>query len=195
MRKKDINEIIDGDDNLIGNSGTPPTGSNKETEANGTTDQNAVMHGQNFKNDFLGRFGFWYYESEEEVSSLKEKIAKMMYGKYLQTLDYYNQYPDKLKSDHEKHLSGEEIDFEGNMNSVDHEWADEIMKLIKPFIKDQIDENADLKEDLVEPKDKENLKKEKDDDRELNAKAKRVADLIDKLPEKDREKIKKILEH
>lgn len=194
MKKKDIQEVIDGDNNLIGSNTKPPTGANKETEANGTTDQNAVMHGQNFKNDFLGRFGFYGFESEEDISQIKEKIAKMMYGKYLQSLDYYHSNPDKLKSDYELHLSGENINFDNNMKPIDHEWADAIMKIIEPYMKDQIDEGQ-VTEDIVDRDNKNpSIKKEKDD-RELNAKAKRVADLIEKLPKQDKEKIKKILEH
>jgi hypothetical protein len=197
MRKKDINEIIDGDDNLIGTETTPPTGANKETMANNTTDYNAKVHGQNFKNDFLGRFGFFGFESEEDIKDVKEKIAKMMYGKYLQSLDYYHSNPDKLKSDYELHLSGGNIDFSGNMKDVDHEWADAIMKVVKPHMKDQIDEGQVSEEKILDKdrkKKKDALKKEKDDDHELNYKAKRVADLIDKLPEKDKKKIKAILE-
>jgi hypothetical protein len=197
MRKKDINEIIDGDDNLIGTETTPPTGANKETMANNTTDYNAKVHGQNFKNDFLGRFGFFGFESEEDIKDVEEKIAKMMYGKYLQSLDYYHSNPDKLKSDYELHLSGDNIDFSGNMKDVDHEWADAIMKVVKPHMKDQIDEGQVSEEKILDKdrkKKKDALKKEKDDDHELNYKAKRVADLIDKLPEKDKKKIKAILE-
>jgi len=197
MRKKDINEIIDGDDNLIGTDTTPATGANKETMANNTTDYNAKVHGQNFKNDFLGRFGFFGFESEEDISDIKEKIVKMMYGKYLQSLDYYHSNPDKLKSDYEQHLSGGEIDFSSNMNDVDHEWADAIMKVVQPHMKDQIDEGQVAEDKIVDKdknKKKSSLKKEKDDDHELNYKAKRVADLIDELPKKDQDKIKAILE-
>ncbi len=64
ITKHDIKEIIDDTNNLIGVSDTPTTGSNKETDASHTTDYNAKVHGQNFKNDFLGRFGFYFYESE-----------------------------------------------------------------------------------------------------------------------------------
>jgi hypothetical protein len=64
ITKQDILEIIDDTNNLMGDKDTPPTGSNKETEAGRTTDYNAKVHGQNFKNDFLGRFGFYFYESE-----------------------------------------------------------------------------------------------------------------------------------
>lgn len=198
MRKKDIHEIIDSDDNLIGTESKPEASNNATTMANGTTDQNALMHGQNFKNDFLGRFGFTFFaESEEnDDGNLREKIAKIMYGKYLQSLDYYHENPDKLKSDYELHLSGEDIDFDDNMNDVDYEWADAILKIIDPHMKDQIDEST-VSEEKILDKGKKNtgMNKDRDDDRELNSKAKRVADLIDKLPKEDQEKIKKIMEH
>ncbi len=64
ITKKDISEIIDDTNNLIGKGDVPKTGANKETDASHTTDYNAKVHGQNFKNDFLGRFGFYFYESE-----------------------------------------------------------------------------------------------------------------------------------
>jgi len=66
ITKKDIQEVIDDNNNLIGSNDYPETGANKETEAGHTTDYNARVHGQNFKNDFLGRFGFYFYESEDK---------------------------------------------------------------------------------------------------------------------------------
>ena len=62
ITKEKIQEIIDGDGNIIGVDDLPKTGGNKESEANHTTDYNVAVHGQNFKNDFLGRFGFYFYE-------------------------------------------------------------------------------------------------------------------------------------
>lgn len=78
MKKKDIKEVIDSENNLIGAIDTPETGNNKETEASGTTDKNAQIHGQNFKNDFLGRFGFYFYESENKK---KNKIEEDLVSK------------------------------------------------------------------------------------------------------------------
>lgn len=64
FKKEDISEIIDGDDNIIGKNSTPEISPDLETRASRTTDANIKAHGQNFKNDFLGRFGFYFYESE-----------------------------------------------------------------------------------------------------------------------------------
>jgi len=64
ITKGKIEEIIDGDGNIMGSVDAPEVSPNIETRADKTTDYNAKVHGQNFKNDFLGRFGFYFYESE-----------------------------------------------------------------------------------------------------------------------------------
>lgn len=64
ISKGKIEEIIDGDGNIMGSVDRPEVSPNIETQASKTTDYNAKVHGQNFKNDFLGRFGFYFYESE-----------------------------------------------------------------------------------------------------------------------------------
>jgi hypothetical protein len=58
--KEKIKEIIDDEGNLIGTKDLPSGSKNKDTEAGHTTDYNARVHGQNYKNDFLGRFGFYF---------------------------------------------------------------------------------------------------------------------------------------
>lgn len=64
ISKNKIEEIIDGDDNIIGTNDRPEVSPDNETQASKTTDYNVKVKGQNFKNDFLGRFGFYFYESE-----------------------------------------------------------------------------------------------------------------------------------
>lgn len=62
--KGKIHEIVDTENNLIGTKDKPEYTPDAKSMANRTTDHNARVHGQNFKNDFLGRFGFYFYESE-----------------------------------------------------------------------------------------------------------------------------------
>jgi len=64
ISKGKIQEIIDSDGNIMGSTDAPEVSPNLETQASKTTDYNAKVHGQNYKNDFLGRFGFYFYESE-----------------------------------------------------------------------------------------------------------------------------------
>jgi hypothetical protein len=77
LTKDKIQEIIDGNGNIIGNVDAPESSPNKETQASKTTDYNAKVHGQNFKNDFLGRFGFYFYESE---GSEKPPVVEALEG-------------------------------------------------------------------------------------------------------------------
>ena len=91
FKKQDIQEIIDDDDNLIGTNDAPEVGNDKDTEASHTTDYNAKVHSQNFKNDFLGRFGFYFYESEgqdkpEIVEELEYVVGEAKTKEVLSTL-------------------------------------------------------------------------------------------------------------
>ena len=91
MKKQKIEELLDSDGNLIGTDDYPETGANLEGNANNTTDYNARVHGQNFKNDFLGRFGFYFYESEgqekpEMVEELEYVVGETDTKKVLATI-------------------------------------------------------------------------------------------------------------
>lgn len=191
MKKSQIQEIIDGDGNLIGTDGTPKTGKDRETDAKKTTDYNATVHGQNFKNDFLGRFGFYFYESEDDASKLRNDLAALMFNKFRETLSYYHEHPDMLKRDFEK-----DVDFYSQPEEdkeIDFEWADKVMDIIEPHLKKKLDESKVVEDKVVEKK-KDEMKSKKDDDHELTAKAKKLAELINDLPKDQRNKLKNIIE-
>jgi hypothetical protein len=160
ITKETIKEIIDSSNNLIGTDDVPQTGPNKETQASKTTDYNAKIHGQNYKNDFLGRFGFYFYESEGQD---KPEIV-------------------------------EELEF-----VVGEAKAKEVMSTIKPFIEEALDSmggimsEANVVEDKLTNKKVDNdfVKKDKGD---VSDKLKRVADLLDKLPKNELEKLINLLE-
>lgn len=77
LKKGTIREIIDGDDNMIGDIDKPENTPDAESMAKHTTDYNARIGSQDFKNDFLGRFGFYFYESE---NSEKPKVFDAISG-------------------------------------------------------------------------------------------------------------------
>lgn len=93
MKKKQIDEIIDTNNNIIGVNAVPDTGNNKETEASGTTDDNMAKHGQSFKSDFLGRFGFYFYESDDSLAN-KNKLDEDLVNKKIK-----NGLVDKTNND------------------------------------------------------------------------------------------------
>ena len=164
ITKQDIQEIIDSNNNLIGTSDVPAAGNNKETEASHTTDYNVKVHGQNFKNDFLGRFGFSFYEADEKKQ------------------------PDVV------------TDLMNALGSEKVAWS--IMNLIKPHIEKVLDDmeltegmvsEASVVEDKITGKKQDNdfVKKQKTD---IGDKLKKVADLLDKLPQNDLDKLMTLLE-
>lgn len=139
LKKKDILEVVDSYGELIGKEDVPSGGADLESQANNTTDYNAKVFAQPFRYDMLGRFGFTmlpFFEGEEEPEMDDSKIeilndlAKLMYDKYKETLEYYFRNPNKLKSDFRLHS---EVDFDTQpeeRKEMDYEWAKKIIALL-----------------------------------------------------------------
>jgi hypothetical protein len=144
MKKQKIEELIDSDGNLIGKDDYPQTGPNRETDAKHTTDYNARVHGQNYKNDFLGRFGFYFYEADEKKEpEVVEDLARLMYDKFIEVLNYYHENPDKLEADFELHKENNFDSQPEEKQKVDYKWAWKVMETIKPHIEKTVDELGD----------------------------------------------------
>jgi len=195
IKKKQIEEILDKDGNIIGNNSIPKVDVNMDTDAHGTTDQNAGMHAQNFKNDFLGRFGFYYYEnSEQETPEVVDEIAKIAYKKFGKVLNHYKNDYRKLRADLDKFNSDD-----SKPEDSDYEFAYEIMSAIKPHMEKAFDsenkklDEDEIKEDILtnEKVDKSVVEKKDEDDLKL----KKVADLLNKLPKNELDKLMNLLEY
>lgn len=193
MKKSKIEEIIDGNVNLIGSDDETNGISNRETMANKTTDYNATVGGQNFKNDFLGRFGFYFYESEEDGEKLRDDLASLMYNKFRETMEYYHENPDMLEKDFNFQKDKDFSDQPKEKKEHDYEWADKVMDLIEPHLKKKINESRVAEDKMVDKKSNK-LKSKKDDDKELNDKLKKITDIIDDLPTHHKNKFNNILE-
>lgn len=194
--KKEISEIIDGDDNIIGVKGTPEFDNNQVTKSNGTTDKNVMIGTQNYKNDFLGRFGFSFYESEEDNKNLVDGLAKIMYSKYLETLDHYKNNPNKLESDWKLHQNHNFENQPEDSREHDYEWASDIMKYLEPHLKKDINESVVVEDKLSNKKDSDKSvgEKNKKDDLSKKDKIEMVADLLSKLPPTEINKLTNLLE-
>lgn len=193
LRKQIVDEVIDDDGNIMGSDDEPQITPDKETQARKTTDYNARVHAQNFKNDFLGRFGFYFYESEGDNQKVVDMLAKIMYEKYKETLKHYHENPDKLKSDYELHQT---VDFESQPKGSkehDYEWAEDILKVLKPHMKDNLNEGKVVEDRIVKKDDKETVTK-KDDKTLSKTKTNKIADLLKKLPTNDIDKLINLLE-
>lgn len=194
ISKSKIQEIIDGDGNIIGVTDKPEVSSDNETQADKTTDYNAKVHGQNFKNDFLGRFGFYFYESEGDNSNVENMLAKIMYEKYKETLDWYHKNPNKLDSDWKLHQNTTFEDQPEGSREHDYEWAGDILKALAPHMKKDLNEANVVEDKLSNKKDDNSVSNKKNDNDIVSNKMRKVADLLDKLSDKEIDKLITVLE-
>lgn len=192
IKKGKIEELITTDGELIGFKDKPEISNNADTQANKTTDYNAKVSGQNFKNDFLGRFGFYFYESEDGGEKLMSDLAMIMYEKFLESLEYYYENPDKLKVDYEKHFDGNNNKSE-MIDDTDKKWASKIMDVIEPHLKKSLNENKVDEDKLTKKKDNDIVDKKKETEI-IDKKMKKVAELLDKLSDKEIDKLINVLE-
>ena len=215
LKKREINEIIDTNSNLIGNDNIPTNGADLESAANGTTDQNAKKGQQPFRYDMLGRFGFTLMPFMEGVdkhqgqAELENDLVDLVNKRYVELLTYFYKNPEKVKSDYRKYSADKEISDEVMGDSV--KCADNILKIVEKHFGEQfknLDEqlktlDEQFHENLVESKvveDKMVDKKEdemakKSEDGEVREKKiEKIAGLINRLEKKDIDKLINLLE-
>jgi len=203
--KKDLLEIIDSNGELIGTNDIPTNGSDLESQANNTTDYNAKIGAQPFRYDMLGRFGFTlmpFMEGKENKGQeeLINDLAKLMYDKYLETLEYYFRHPNKLKSDyrlHSKHNFNSQPD---DRKQIDFNWAKRVIKIIEPHFEkafttpENIDESSVIEGKVVNKRDEDEIGKRSEDHDINDKKIEKIAGLINNLNKNDINKLVNILE-
>jgi hypothetical protein len=205
LKKKDLLEIVDANGELIGKDDTPKTGSDLETAANNTTDYNAKIGTQPFRYDMLGRFGFTlmpFMEGKENQgqTELLNDLAKLMYDKYMETLEYYFRNPNKLKSDFRLHS---EHDFETQpeeKKKIDFEWAKKVAKVVEKHFEnafkepETLDEAAVAEDKVVDKKGEDEISSKSEDREVVEKRIEKIAGLINKLEKKDIDKLINLLE-
>ena len=189
--KKQLQEIIDSSNIIIGSETAPEYDANGDTAANGTTDKNVKTGQQNFKYDFLGRFGFYFYESKDDASKLQNDLINLFHEKYVEILKYYHVHADELESDYVKYVQKEG----GEPDEMDKEFADKVMKLFEPHMKKKLDESKVVEDKIVDRK-KTEMKKEKTDNDVLSKEKKleKISGLLSNLPQNDLDKLMNLLE-
>ena len=211
-KKKDIDEIIDTNGELIGNNAIPDVDTNADTQAKHTSDYNAKVGTQPFRYDMLGRFGFTlmpFMEGEEKnhgQAELENDLIDLMNKRYIDLISHYYKNPKRIQSDYRKYSTNKEIGEEAMKYSI--EWVEKILKIVEKHFTDEfknLDKNLDeqFKENLVEGnvlEDKMVTKKEneittKSDDGEVRVKKlEKIAGLINKLEKQDIDKLINLLE-
>jgi hypothetical protein len=173
MKKKDINELVDGNNALIGNENRSDVNAYTETESNRTTDYNVMVHGQNYGSDFLGRFGFYFYESDDDSVNV-EKIEEFI--KLLKVLkdDMYSFFKAN------------------NINSL-MVGFDKYIENVQSQLKGTITESKIAEDKIKKEKDRTGIVDEKDED-EFSDKIKGIADVFSKMNKNDINKLITLLE-
>lgn len=208
LKKKELDEIINTNGELIGNDNIPANDNNADTQAKGTTDQNAKIGTQPFRYDMLGRFGFTlmpFMEGEEKnqgQAELENDLVDLMHQRYIDILSHYFRNPKRIKSDYRKHVTDDEFSEEAMKYNA--EYADKIMKIVeKHFEKslknldeqfqENIAEGKVIEDKMVDKKD-DKLASKSEDGEIKEKKLEKIAGLINKLEKEDIDKLINLLE-
>lgn len=139
-KDKNIQEVLDADGNLMGkNSLGPENNRNNITASSKITDYNINVGRQQFDDDFLGRFGFHFYESNNtDEDSLLNKLAELEFEQYKNWVQYFvdNFSKENLK----KWIKIANTDFDKLSNEdkkTDYYNAKKVISLLKKHIKDK----------------------------------------------------------
>jgi hypothetical protein len=209
LKRIQLFEIIDSNGELIGKNDVPAVDANADTQANGTTDMNVGKSQQPFRYDMLGRFGFTllpFFEGKEDQSQkeLLKDLAQLMHDKRIDTLEYYYKNPQLLKPDYRKHAAGES--HSEQCEKEDIAWARKIVKAVEPHFekafKEPIEEalneekivEDNVAEDKLVDKVEDELSKKGEDKEMRDKKLEKIAGLISKLDQKDKDKLANLLE-
>lgn len=172
---KKITEIIDDDNILIGSEDEPKYDNNKYSKSNVKSSDDTVFQAkQSYSDSLLGRFGFYFYESEEKTN-LHNDLTELMYDKFKETLEFYHKNPDKLDGDYEKHFESEK----SHINDTDRKWANKVIKIIN-------DNDNEINENIVNDSEDKEIVKGKVPSETLISKEnrKKINGLLSKLDKK-----------
>lgn len=203
FKKKNIDEIIDSTNGLIGKNSVPTTGSDLETTSNKTTDQDKVIAQQPYRNDALSRFGFTllpFFEGKEDGDKIVHKLGELLYRDHKVLLKEYYKNVNKLKNDYRVM---EELEYNDLPEEMKEEFMDlsiDIIELIGENIDDaskktdNIDENEMLEDKMIDEKKEDELSQKSNDNGVMDKKIKKIAGLINKLDKKSINNIIDLLE-
>lgn len=197
MKLRKINEVIDGDGNLIGHSDDPEKGGELESQAKNTTDYNAKISRQPYRYDMLGRFGFTLFPFFEGVNSDEnmEKlnvIAELMFETYKKTLEHYYKQPKNLKSDYRR-LSQDEDYSPKFLESMGENLQENVSKILNT-LDTKIDESSVAEDKMVKEKTKRWIDSKSKDGEVLSGDVKKAMELINNMDKKDVIELINILE-
>jgi hypothetical protein len=184
---KVVNEVLDSDGNLMGKSSMGPENNrNNITKSNKITDYNINVGRQKFGQDFLGRFGFHFYEGKEtEETKLIDLLAEVEFNQYKGFLEYFIENFSKENLKIWKDIASKDFkDLTDEEKKSDYGNAFKVVSVLKKYIKDKKGEET-ITEDIITDKPKNDsdivnkfFKSIKKDDRDILT---NIKEKVDKL--------------
>ena len=187
-----IVEIVDDNGELIGLNSTPESGSDLETVANKTTDQNMSIGHQPYRYDMMARFGFLgmpFYEGVEGEDQTLNEIDNKIYEFILESMKHYYKNPNKLKIDYRNTYNKDLNEAPEGINSYVKSISDGVLDIVESFIKrgvgkDNIDESNVVEDKMIDNRTEDELSKRSVDSEIKDKNIKNVAGLINKKLDK-----------
>jgi hypothetical protein len=162
-----ITEILDNNLNIQSKNDKPVGGDNLETMADKTTDYNAGVARQDYNDNFMGLFGFYFFENDsiEPNKELIDIFAKLHFDRYKEMLDYFikNVSKDNIL-DWKKTASTNFDKLSDKDKETDYKWAKKTIDSLMDYLKSQYDTSENEKkinEDIVTKNDNDLILKEK----------------------------------
>jgi hypothetical protein len=184
--KKHINEVLDDDGNLMTRTSMGPENNrNNITKSTKTTDYNIMVGRQVFDDDFLGRFGFHFYESKDsDDKKLIDILAELEFEQYKRFLDFFIKNFSKENLKIWKSVADKKFEeLTKEESKSDYYNAAKVVSALKEYVKSK--EETTLEEEILAKKtnndvvNKSSNSIEKKDDKELASK--KVKDKTDKI--------------
>lgn len=198
-----IVEIVDDNGELIGLNTTPESGSDLETVASKTTDQNMGIGHQPYRYDMMARFGFLgmpFYEGVEGEDETLNEIDNKIYEFVLESMKGYYKNPNKLKTDYRNIYNKGLNEAPTGINNYVKSISDGVLDIVEAFIKkgvnkDNISESNVAEDKMIDTRNEDELSKRSEDNNIKDKNIKNVAGLINrKLDKNDIDKLITLLE-
>ncbi len=155
--KNNINEVLDDSGNIMGKTSLGPENHrNNITSSNQITDYNVMVGRQKFDTNFLGRFGFHFYESKNsDEKGLLDKLAELEFEQYKNWVNYFVENFSKENLKKWVEMSKKDFDeLSDEDKKTDYNNALKVVDLLKKHTKDKKEKETITEvKDIVEKED------------------------------------------
>lgn len=141
--EKNLNEILDKDGNIMTTTSMGPENNpNNITKSTKMTDYNVIVGRQQFDQDFLGRFGFHFYEEKTTDSkNLMDILAEVEFEQYKRFLDFFTKNFSKENLKIWKNLADKKFEeLSKEEKKSDYFNATKVIEALKNYVKSKKEE-------------------------------------------------------